>query len=107
MRSRATSKQLLGLIFDSKSKNHNEFESLFLLLPFLVYSDNQTILNAQHMDETTLDANINVLNAETPHISNGVVPFTPVELANKQHLDMHHEHAMNASMMMDFMAISI
>jgi hypothetical protein len=98
---------LLGLIFDSKSKNHNKFESLFLLLPFLVHLDNQTILIVQPMDETMLNANINVLDAETPHISNGVVLFTPVKLATKQHLDMHHEHAMDASMMMDFVAISI
>jgi hypothetical protein len=100
------SRQLLGLIFDSKSKNHNEFELLFLLLPFLVHLDNQTILITQLMDKTTLDANINVLNAETSHILNGVVLFTPVKSATKQHLDMHHEHAMDASMMMDFMAIS-
>jgi hypothetical protein len=38
------------------------------------------------MDETTLNANINVLNAVTPHISNGTVLFTPVKLATKQHL---------------------
>jgi hypothetical protein len=59
------------------------------------------------MDETTPHANINVLNVETPHILNGVVLFTPVELATKQHLDTHHEHAMDASMMLDFVAISI
>jgi hypothetical protein len=59
------------------------------------------------MDETMLNANINVLNAVTPHISNGTVLFTPVELATKQHLDTHHKHAMDASMMMEFMAIMI
>jgi hypothetical protein len=80
---------------------------LFLLLPFLVPLDNQTILIAQPMDETMLDANINVLNVVTPHILNRTVLFTPVELATKQHLDMHHEHAMDASMMMEFMAIMI
>jgi hypothetical protein len=101
------SRQLLGLIFDSESKNHNKFELLFLLLPFLVHLDNQTILIAQLMDKTMLDTNINVLNAETPHISNGVVLFTPVKLVIKQHLDAHHEHAMDASMMMDFVAILI
>jgi hypothetical protein len=98
------SKQLLSLIFDSESKNHNKFESLFLLLSFLVPLNNQI---AQPMDETMLDANINVLNAVTPHISNGAVLFTPVELATKQHLDTHHEHAMDASMMMEFVAIMI
>jgi hypothetical protein len=101
------SKQLLGLIFDNKSKNHNESESLFLLLPFLVPLDNQTILIVQPMDETTFDANINVLNAVTPHISNGTVLFTPVKLATKQHLDTHHEHAMDASITMEFVAITI
>jgi hypothetical protein len=107
MRSRATSKQLLSPIFDNESKNHNESESLFLLLPFLVPLDNQTILIVQPMDETMLDVNINVLNAATPHISNETVLFTPVELAIKRHLDTHHEHAMDASMMMEFRAITI
>jgi hypothetical protein len=59
------------------------------------------------MDETMLDANINVLNVVTPHISNGTVLFTPVKLATKQHLDTHHKHAMDASMMMEFMATTI
>jgi hypothetical protein len=59
------------------------------------------------MDKTMLNAGINVLNAETPPISNGIVLSTPVELANKQHLDMHHEHAMDTSMMMEFVAITI
>jgi hypothetical protein len=92
------SKQLLGLIFDNKSKNHNKSESLFLLLPFLVFLNNQTILIVQPMDKTMLDVNINVLNAVTPHILNGTVLFTPVKLAAKQHLDTHHEHAIDASM---------
>jgi hypothetical protein len=59
------------------------------------------------MDEIMLDANINVSNAVIPCISNGVVPFTPVGLVTKQHLDMHHEHVMDASMMMGFVAILI
>jgi hypothetical protein len=107
MRSRATSKQLLDLTFDSKLKNHNKFELLFLPLPFLAHLDNLIILIEQLMDEITLITNINVFNGEIPHISNGVVLFTPVEPATKQHLDMHHEHAMDASMMMDFVAILI
>jgi hypothetical protein len=97
MRSKATSRQLLGLIFDSGSKNHNRFKLLSLLLPFLARLDNLIILIEQLMDETTLVININVLNAEIPHISNGVVLFTPVELVIKQHLETHHEHAMDAS----------
>jgi hypothetical protein len=59
------------------------------------------------MGEIILNANINVSNAAIPRISNGVVPFTPVRLVTKQHLDMHHKHVMDASMMMDFMAILI
>jgi hypothetical protein len=59
------------------------------------------------MDKIMLDASINVLNVATPHISNGAVPFTPVELVMKQHPDMHHEHVMDASMMMGFMAILV
>jgi hypothetical protein len=59
------------------------------------------------MDEIILDANINVSNAVIPRISNGVVLFTPVGLVTKWHLDMHHEHIMDASMMMRFMAILI
>jgi hypothetical protein len=37
MRLRATFKPLLDLIFNNESKNHNKFESLFLLLHCLVY----------------------------------------------------------------------
>jgi hypothetical protein len=59
------------------------------------------------MDKIILDANINVSNAAIPHISNAVVPFTPVGLVTKWHLDMHHEHVMDASMIMGFMAILI
>jgi hypothetical protein len=59
------------------------------------------------MDKIILDANINVLNVAIPRISNGVVPFTPVGLVTKWHLDMHHEHVMDASMTMGFVAILI
>jgi hypothetical protein len=44
MRSRATFKLLLNLIFVNKLKNHNEFESLFLLLHFLAHLDDLIIL---------------------------------------------------------------
>jgi hypothetical protein len=54
-----------------------------------------------------LDASINVSNAATLHISNGVAPFTPARLVMKQHRDTHHEHVMDVSMMMDFVAILI
>jgi hypothetical protein len=59
------------------------------------------------MDEIMLSANINVLNVVIPHISNGVAPFTPAELVIKQHQDTHHEHVMDVSMMMGFVAILI
>jgi hypothetical protein len=51
--------------------------------------------------------NINASNAAILPISNGIVLSIPVGLANNQHLDMHHEHAMDASMMMEFAAIMI
>jgi hypothetical protein len=54
-----------------------------------------------------LNASINVSNAATPHISNGVAPFTPAGLVMKQHRDTHHEHVMDIAMMMDFVAILI
>jgi hypothetical protein len=59
------------------------------------------------MDEIMLDTSINVSNAAVPHISNGIVSFTPVGLVMKQHLDMHHEHVMDVSMMMGIVAILI
>jgi hypothetical protein len=107
MRLRATFRQLLGLISDKGSRNHNGIDLLFLLLPFLARLDNLTILIEQLMDEIMLNANINVSNAAIPHISNGVVPFIPVRLVTKWHLDMHHEHVMDVSMMMGFVAILI
>jgi hypothetical protein len=106
MRSRVMSKQSPTLTFNNESKSHNEFELWFLLHPSLVHLNNQITLTEQLMDETMLDANISVLNARIPHTSNGIAPFRPVEPAIKQHLDMHHEHVMNTSMMMDSEAIT-
>jgi hypothetical protein len=37
MRLRAMFRPLLGLIFNSESRNHNKFKSLFLLLHFLAH----------------------------------------------------------------------
>jgi hypothetical protein len=54
-----------------------------------------------------LDASINVSNVVIPHISNGVASFTPAGLVMKQHQDTHHEHVMDVSLMMDFVAILI
>jgi hypothetical protein len=49
---------------------------------------------------------INVLNAAILPILNKTVPFTSVEHVDKQHLDTHHEHVMDGSMMMGFVAIT-
>jgi hypothetical protein len=98
-------RQSLGLISNKGSRNHNESELLSLPPLFLAHLDNLIILIKQPTDEIMLDANINVSNVAIPHTSNGVVPFTPAELVMKQHLDTHHEHVMDASMMMEFMVI--
>jgi hypothetical protein len=59
------------------------------------------------MVETILVDNTNVLNVAILLILNGIAPFTRVKPVNKWHWDMHHEHAMEASMMMDFVVIMI
>jgi hypothetical protein len=51
--------------------------------------------------------NTNVLNVVILPILNGIVLSTNVELADKQHLDTHHEHATDVSLMMEFTAIMI
>jgi hypothetical protein len=51
--------------------------------------------------------NTNVLNAVILPILNGTVPFTNVEHVDKQHLDTYHEHVMDASTMMEFVATTI
>jgi hypothetical protein len=58
------------------------------------------------MAEITPADNINVLNAVIPPILNGIVPSTHVKPASKQHPDMHHELAIDASTMMEFVAIT-
>jgi hypothetical protein len=59
------------------------------------------------MVEITLIDNTNVLSVAISPISNGIVLFTPAGLANKQHLETHHEHAMDTSMMTEFVATTI
>jgi hypothetical protein len=59
------------------------------------------------MVKTTLVDNTNVLNVAILPILNGTVPFTNVEPVDKQHLDTHREHVMDASTMMEFVAITI
>jgi hypothetical protein len=100
-------RQSLGLIFDKRSRNHSGFELLSLLLPFLARLNNLIILIKQLIDEIMLDASINVSNVVIPHISNGIAPFTSAKLVMKQHQDTHHEHVMDVSMMMHFVAILI
>jgi hypothetical protein len=59
------------------------------------------------MDEIMPVNNINVSNVAILPILNGIVPSTHVKPASKQHQDTHHEHVMDASMMMGFVAILI
>jgi hypothetical protein len=96
---------LLEPIFDRELRNHNEFESLFLPLSFPVHLDDPINLTSLPMVEIMHDDSINVLNAAILPILNGTVPFTSVEHVDKQHLDMHHKHVMDGSMMMGFVAI--
>jgi hypothetical protein len=103
---RATFKPLLDLIFVRKSRNHNEFESLFLSLPFPVHLDDLITLISLPMVKIMHVDNINVLNVAILPILNGTVPFTSVKYVDKQHLDTHHEHVMDRSMMMEFVAIT-
>jgi hypothetical protein len=98
-------RQSLDLISDKGSRNHSESELLSLPPPFLAHLDNLIILIEQLTDEIMLNASISVSNVAIPHTSNGVVPFTPAELVMKQHQDMHRKHVMDASTMMEFMAI--
>jgi hypothetical protein len=106
MKSRATFKPLLDLIFVKKSRNHNEFESLFLPLPFPVHLDDPITPISLPMVKIMHVDNINVLNAAILPILNGTVPVTSVEPVDKQHLDTHHKHVMDKSMMMEFVAIT-
>jgi hypothetical protein len=98
-------KPLLDLIFVRKSRNHNESELLFLLLPFPVHLNNPITPTSLPMVKIMHIDSINVLNAAILPILNGTVPFTSVEHVDKQHLDMHHEHVVDKSMMMESMAI--
>jgi hypothetical protein len=99
-------KPLLDPIFVRKLKNHNKFESLFLPLPFPVHLDNPITLTSLPMVKIMHVDSINALNAAILPILNGTVPFTSVKHVDKLHLDTHHEHVMDKSMMMEFMAIT-
>jgi hypothetical protein len=99
-------KPLLDLIFVRKLRNHNEFESLFLLLPFPVHLDDLITPTSLPMVKIMHVDNINALNAATLPILNGTAPFTNVKHMDKQHLDTRHEHVRDDSMMMEFVAIT-
>jgi hypothetical protein len=89
-----------------KIKKPQQVRVLFLPLPFPVHLDDPIIPISLPMVEIMHVDNINVLNAVILPIFNGTVPFTSVEHVDKQHLDMHHEHVMDGSMIMEFMAIT-
>jgi hypothetical protein len=59
------------------------------------------------MDKIMPIDNINVSNVAILPILNGIVPSTHVKPASKLHQDTHHEHVMDASMMMESAAITI
>jgi hypothetical protein len=100
------SRLLLNLIFDKESRNHNEFESSFPPLHYLAHLEDLITPTWPLMAQIMHDDNTNALNAAILHISNGIVPFTNVEHAEKRHQDMHHELVMDASMMMESAAIT-
>jgi hypothetical protein len=107
MRLKVTYKPLLSLIFDRESKNHNEFESLSLPLHSLTHLNDLITPTWLPMVDIMLLDSINVSNVAILSILNETVPSTHVEPVNKQHRDTHHEHAMDAPMMMGFEAIMI
>jgi hypothetical protein len=92
---------LLDPIFDRGLRNHNESESSFPPLHFLVHLDDLItptwlpMVKIMHVD------NINALNVVILPISNGTVPFTNVEHVEKQNQDTCHELVMDVSMMME------
>jgi hypothetical protein len=105
MKLRAMFKSSLNLIFVRKSRDDNEFESLFLPLSFPVHLDDLITPTSLPMVKIMYVDNINALNAVILPILNGTVPFTNVEHVDRQHLDTRHKHVMDGSMMMGFMAI--
>jgi hypothetical protein len=54
-----------------------------------------------------LDNNTSVSNVAVLHTSNWIAPSTHVEPVSKRHLDMHHKHVMDESLMMESGAITI
>jgi hypothetical protein len=94
-------KPLLDPIFDKGLRNHNESASSSPPLRFLVHLDDPITPTWLPMAEIMHVDNINVLNAAILLILNGIVPFTNVEHVEKLHQDMHHELAMDVSMMME------
>jgi hypothetical protein len=107
MRLKPTYKPLLNLICDRELRSHNEFESLFPPLHFLAHLDDPITPTWLPMVEIMHVDNINALNAEILPILNGTALSTNVELAEKQHQDMHHELVMDVSMMTESVDITI
>jgi hypothetical protein len=101
MRLRAMFRPLPGQIFDNKSRNHNEFKSLFLLLHSLAHLNELITLTWPPMVEITLAGNINVSNVVILPTLNRIVPSTSVEPADKQHLDMHQRPVKDVCLMME------
>jgi hypothetical protein len=61
MRLKVTYKPLLGLIFDRKLKNHNEFKSLSLPLHFLTHLDDPITVTTLILNEYRQSSNSSVL----------------------------------------------
>jgi hypothetical protein len=85
----------LELTYANESENPNALESLSLQLLSLAHLDDPTIPIALPIVEITLDRNINVSSAVILPISNGIVPFTPVEHVTKLPLDTHLGHVVD------------
>jgi hypothetical protein len=94
-------KPLLDPIFDRGLRNHNESESSFPPLYFLVHLDDPITPIWLPMVEIMHVDNINALNAAILPILNGTVPSTNVEHVEKQHWDTCHELVIDVSMMME------
>jgi hypothetical protein len=97
----------LELIYANESENPNALELLSLQLPSLAHLDDPTIPIALPIVETTLDRNINVSSVVILPISNGTVPFTPVEHAIKLPLDTHLGHVVDEYTMTEFVDTTI
>jgi hypothetical protein len=97
----------LDPIFNSKSRNHNEFELWSPLPPFLDHLINQTILIELLMVATMLGTNTSASSVAISPILNGTVFSIPVKFVIKLRQDTHHKHVEDVFTMMVFMDIMI